>query len=136
MRKIWKIILHCSATPEGKDVTIDDIRRWHTLPRNKGGNGWRDIGYHYVVHRDGSVHRGRDEAATGAHCAGHNSDSIGICYIGGLSTDGKPKDTRTPAQRATLQKIVGELLQKYPEAKVYGHKDFNKYKACPSFDKL
>ena len=91
-RYINEIIVHCSATPEGKDFTVTDIKKWHLA------RGFSDIGYHYVIYRDGSVHTGRDESKIGAHCTGHNSYSIGVCYIGGCSTDGKtPKDTRTDA---------------------------------------
>ncbi len=91
MRRITEIIIHCSATPEGKDFTVDDIRRWH-LARH-----FADIGYHYVIYRDGSVHKGRAENIAGAHCLGHNAHCIGFCYIGGVAKDGKtPKDTRTP----------------------------------------
>lgn len=90
MRRINDIILHCSATPEGKDFSVQDIDRWH---REKG---WDGIGYHYVVYRDGSVHVGRSIDKAGAHCVGHNAHSIGVCYIGGLARDGKTaKDTRT-----------------------------------------
>lgn len=83
MRRITEIIIHCSATPEGKDFTVEDIRRWH-LARH-----FADIGYHYVVYRNGSVHKGRAENIAGAHCLGHNANSIGICYIGGVAKDGK-----------------------------------------------
>ena len=127
-RKITEIIVHCSATPEGKDFTVADITRWHKQ------RGFRTIGYHYVVYRDGSVHTGRPEGEIGAHCTGHNAVSIGICYIGGLATDGKtPKDTRTPEQREALLMILRRLRAKYPNAKIYGHRDFAA-KACPSFD--
>ena len=129
MRKIRKIILHCSATAEGRAFTIDDIRRWHIR-----GNGWKDIGYHYVVHLDGSIHQGRKEEAVGAHCRGHNHDSIGVCYIGGAAADGAtPKDTRTPQQRAALDRLVGDLQGRYPEAGVYRHRELNPGKTCPSF---
>ena len=87
MRKINEIIVHCTATPEGKDFSVADIDRWH---RARGFDG---IGYHYVVCRDGSVHKGRDVAKSGAHCKGHNAGSIGVCYVGGMTADGKtPKD--------------------------------------------
>ena len=135
MRKIRKIIVHCSATPEGKPFTADDIRKWHTTPKDKGGRGWRDIGYHYVIHLDGSVHKGRSEEMQGAHCAGYNSFSIGICYIGGLAADGKtPKDTRTPRQKEALVNLINDLKARYPEAEVSGHNNLSRYKACPSFD--
>lgn len=126
-RKIDKIILHCSATPEGKDYTVAQIRQWH-LARN-----FSDIGYHYVIYRDGSVHRGRSENKIGAHTTGYNSHSIGICYIGGIVRDGKtPKDTRTEAQRSALVKLLRELRERYPSATIHGHNEFAN-KACPSF---
>lgn len=128
MRRIDKIILHCSATPEGKPFTVEDIRRWHK------GNGWSDIGYHYVVHLDGSVHAGRPESMVGAHCRGYNGSSIGVCYIGGLTKDGrKPKDTRTPAQKTAMEFLVAELMRRYPGATLHGHNEFNPMKACPCF---
>lgn len=127
-RKITEIIVHCSATPEGKDFTVADITRWHNQ------RGFRTIGYHYVIYRDGSVHTGRPEGEIGAHCTGHNAVSIGICYIGGLAADGKTaKDTRTPEQREALLMLLRHLRKKYPGAKIYGHRDFAA-KACPSFD--
>lgn len=129
MRKINKIIIHCAATPEGKDFTVAQIRSWHVK-----GRGWKDIGYHYVIYRDGSVHNGRPIEQPGAHTAGHNANSIGICYIGGISNDGKktPKDTRTTAQRVALVNLVKQLKLKYPNATIHGHNEFAN-KACPSF---
>ena len=127
-RNIKELIVHCSATPEGKDFTVADIKKWH-LQR-----GFSDIGYHYVIYRDGTVHKGRDESISGAHCLGHNTISIGICYIGGVASDGKtPKDTRTDAQKKALIGLLKELKRKYPKAVVHSHKDFAN-KACPSFD--
>lgn len=127
-RKITEIIVHCSATPEGKDFTVIDIATWHKQ------RGFRTIGYHYVIYRDGSVHLGRPEGEIGAHCTGHNAVSIGICYIGGLAADGKtPKDTRTKEQHEALLMLLRRLRAKYPNAKIYGHRDFAA-KACPSFD--
>ena len=132
MRKINKIIIHCSATPEGKDYTVAQIRQWHTTPQPKG-NGWRDIGYHFVIYRVGTGHKGRPIELIGAHCAGYNANSIGSCYIGGCATDGKtPKDTRTEAQWAALIQLVSELKASYPSATVHGHNEFAA-KACPSF---
>lgn len=130
-----RIIIHCSATPEGKPFTIDDIRRWHTLPVGRGGRGWKDIGYHYVIHLDGSVHAGRPETMIGAHCIGQNSRSLGICYIGGLAADGKtPKDTRTPSQKAALLTLIADIRRRHcNRMRVYGHRDFAP-KACPCFD--
>lgn len=129
MRTINEIIVHCSASPEGLNVTAADIRRWHTA-----GNGWSDIGYHFVVRIDGTVEPGRPLAQPGAHCRGHNARSVGICYVGGLGADGRtPKDTRTPAQRAALLSLLRELKQQFPAAAIHGHRDFAA-KACPSFD--
>jgi N-acetylmuramoyl-L-alanine amidase len=129
-RMIKEIIVHCTATPEGKDYTVNDIRRWH---REKG---WSDIGYHYVVYRNGQIATGRDVDLQGAHCAegGHNRYSIGVCYVGGMTRDGRsPKDTRTPQQRSALLSLLTDLKMLYPEAKIYGHRDFA-HKDCPCFD--
>lgn len=127
MRHIDDIILHCTATPAGRHVTVSDIDRWHRQ------RGWASIGYHFVIYLDGTVHRGRPVAQIGAHCSGHNAGSIGICYVGGLSSDGlTPTDTRTPAQCAALHRLVHELLQSYPHATVHGHNDYAP-KACPCF---
>ena len=126
-RNITEIIVHCSATIEGKDYTINDIDRWH---RARGFNG---IGYHYVIYRDGSINKGRDESISGAHCTNHNYCSIGICYIGGLDKNSKPKDTRTDEQKESLLNLIKELKQKYPKAKIYPHYKFAN-KACPCFD--
>ena len=130
MRKINKIIVHCSATPEGKDIKTETIKDWHV-----NGNHWKDIGYHYVIELDGSIHKGRDESVIGAHCSGQNTDSIGVCYVGGIDKSGKAKDTRTTAQKAALLKLLKELRAKYPKAIIQGHRDFpGVAKACPSFD--
>lgn len=128
-RTITEIIVHCTATPEGKDYTVDDIRKWHKE------RGWSDIGYHYVIDRKGHILTGRDVDTIGAHCEGHNAHSIGVVYIGGVSAlNGKPKDTRTLAQKAGLIRCLTELKSIYPQAKIYGHCDFTKSKPCPCFD--
>lgn len=128
IRNIKEIIIHCSDTPEGKDFTVDDIRKWH-LARN-----FSDIGYHYVIYRDGSVHEGRDVNISGAHCTNHNSISIGVCYIGGRAAVGAtPKDTRTEAQKKSLIDLLKKLEKLYPNATIHGHCEFA-VKACPSFD--
>ena len=128
MRKIDKILVHCAATPEGKDFTVEDIDKWHKA------RGFKKIGYHFVIYNDGSVHEGRNIEEIGAHCTNHNSRSIGICYIGGVAKDGKtPKDTRTEPQKIALLELLKELKVKYPKAEIYGHRDFAN-KACPSFD--
>lgn len=129
MREINKLIIHCSATPECKDIKTETIRSWHI-----NGNHWKDIGYHYVIELDGSVHKGREESVIGAHCSGQNIDSIGICYVGGVAKDCKtPKDTRTEAQKQSLVKLLKELKQKYPKATIHGHSEYAN-KACPCFD--
>lgn len=127
MRTIKQIIIHCSDTKEGDHFTKADIDRWHKE------KGYSCIGYHYVIYLDGSIHKGRTEDEIGAHCLGKNSTSIGICYIGGKNADGEPKDTRTDKQKAALLNLLKKLKQKYPKAKVYGHRDFAK-KDCPCFD--
>lgn len=128
IRKIDKIIVHCSATPEGRAVSVDDIRRWHRE------RGFRTIGYHYVVYLDGSIHCGRPVEEVGAHCLGQNGSSIGICYVGGLDAKSLlPKDTRTGAQRQSLRRLVERLMKCFPEATVHGHREFAA-KACPCFD--
>ena len=127
-RVIKEIIVHCSATAEGKDFTVEDVRRWHKQ------QGWSDIGYHYVIGRHGEKWTGRDVDVSGAHCEGHNRNSIGVCYIGGCAKDGKtPKDTRTLQQKAVMLSLLTELKRLYPQAKIYGHRDFAR-KDCPSFD--
>lgn len=127
-RRIEEIIVHCTATPEGKDYTIKDITQWHKQ------RGFTTIGYHYVVYRDGSVHTGRDVNVAGAHCTNHNARSIGVCYVGGLDKDGKtPKDTRTNVQKASLEILLRKLRTLYPSAKIYGHNTFSA-KACPCFN--
>ena len=138
-RNITKIIVHCSATPEGEDLTVEQIRKDHKA------QGWSDIGYHYVIYRDGSIHEGRDVNLQGAHCGdnGGNIGSIGICYIGGKERripgvaykNLKDKDTRTDAQKVALLNLLLTLRKLYPQAKIYGHRDFDKHgKTCPSFD--
>ena len=127
-RRITEIIVHCTATPEYRDYTVADIRRWHKQ------QGWSDIGYHYVVYRDGTVHEGRDVDISGAHCTGHNANSIGVVYVGGVASDGKtPKDTRTDLQKTALLSLLLNLRRMYPKAEIHGHRDFAN-KACPSFD--
>lgn len=132
MRKIDKIIVHCADTPEGRDVKAAEIKQWHTAKPPKG-NGWKDIGYHYVIDLDGTIEPGRPIEEAGAHCSGQNAYSIGVCYVGGCDKDMKPKDTRTPAQKEALLSLLKYLVAKYPGAKIYGHRNFSN-KPCPSFD--
>lgn len=129
MRKINYIIIHCSATKAGQDFHASDIDRWHKE------RGWDGIGYHQVVDLDGTVEPGRPESKAGAHCKGHNADSIGICYIGGLDKNGNPADTRTELQKAALAGLVAGYKSRFPNAKVVGHRDMpNVHKACPCFN--
>jgi N-acetylmuramoyl-L-alanine amidase len=127
MRKIDEIIIHCSATKEGKSFYAKDIDKWHKA------RGWKGIGYHYVIDLDGKIEKGRSEDQIGSHCVGHNKNSIGICYIGGLDKDGNPKDTRTKEQKEALWDLLRQLLCKYPNATIHGHNEFAA-KACPCFD--
>lgn len=127
MREINKIIIHCSATPEGREHTVADITAWHKA------RGFATIGYHWVIYLDGTIHEGRPEEQIGAHTTGQNQNSIGICYIGGTDANGKAKDTRTDKQKVALIALVNELKEKYPKASVHGHCEFAA-KACPSFD--
>ena len=129
MRKIDKIILHCAATPEGRDIKMETIKSWHVK-----GNGWSDIGYHYVIELDGTIKEGRPMHRSGAHTKGHNATgSIGVCYIGGVDKNKKPKDTRTNAQRTAMDELIADLMKEHKGASVHGHNEFSA-KACPSFD--
>ncbi len=128
MRTISLIILHCSAVKPTQHSTAAQINRWHRRL------GWSGIGYHYVVLRDGTIERGRPESVAGAHCAGHNRHSIGVCYEGGLDAQGHPSDTRTPEQKETLLGLLADLRRRYPGAIILGHNHLNRYKACPCFD--
>lgn len=125
-RKIDKIIIHCSATSEGVNITPSTIKHWHIQ------RGFKDIGYHFVVTLDGRVHVGRPLSEVGAHTKGQNSHSIGICYVGGLK-NGQPFDTRTDAQKDTLFRLIKELRHSFPNATIHGHNEFAN-KACPCFD--
>ena len=127
MRDLNRIILHCSATREGKDFSVDTIREWHV-----NGRGWSDIGYHWVIRLDGSIEVGRPLEKSGAHTKGHNKDSVGVCYIGGCDADGKPKDTMNPEQEKAWRMIVLSLRTLYGDLTIHGHNEFAK-KACPSF---
>ena len=124
------IILHCSATREGQDIKAKTIKQWHK------DRGFDDIGYHYVIDLDGTIEKGREEDLVGAHCKGHNATSIGICYVGGCDKNMKPKDTRTPEQKRSMLSLVRKLVNKYkiPVTQIWAHHDFDKHKACPSFE--
>ena len=141
MRKINYIVVHCSATREGCTLTSEALEAEHRR------RGFRTTGYHYYIRRDGTVLGTRSLELPGAHCRGHNKYSIGICYEGGLDENGKAADTRTPRQKEALHHLVKELLQRYPEAKVVGHRDLSpdtnyngivdpweRIKECPCFE--
>lgn len=134
------MVIHCAATEAGAVFTAADIKQWH-LQR-----GFKDIGYHYVIRLDGTLETGRPLEQEGAHAAGYNTRSIGVCYVGGM-LKGKAHDTRTPAQRITLRTLAGLFKAIYPTLKVVGHRDLsvdlngdgaitpNEWiKDCPSFD--
>ena len=129
MRRITLIIVHCSANKAGSALRMADIDRYHR------SLGWNGCGYHYVIPTDGTIEQGRPEEMIGAHCVNHNRHSIGVCYIGGLSTDGvTPADTRTEAQKRALQTLLGDLRKRYPNALVLGHCDLDYRKPhCPGF---
>ena len=128
-RYINEIILHCSATPASRDIGAKEIRDWHVK-----GNGWQDIGYHFVIRRSGDIESGRPMDQAGAHCIGHNATSVGICLVGGVKEDGKtPEDNFTDAQFDMLAELIRALRVIRPKTKIYGHNEFAN-KACPVFD--
>lgn len=128
MRPINLIIIHCSATPEGREVSAAEIDGWH---RARGFSG---IGYHYLIHLDGKTEACRPLEKIGSHCFGQNQNSIGICYVGGVDKTNKPKDTRTAEQKAALRSLVKVLLEQFPDARIAGHNEFTPNKACPCFN--
>ena len=143
MRTITLIIIHCSATRVDRRYTFRQCRQDHRA------RGYKDIGYHYYITRDGQVHEGRPLWQEGAHCLGHNRHSIGICYEGGLSLLGLPADTRTPAQRQSLRALLTRLHEQFPSAIILGHRDLSPdlggngkvelsewVKFCPCFDAI
>ena len=134
MKKVEKIIIHCSATREGDDsINAEVIDRWHKK------RGWKGIGYHFLVLIDGSIEPGRMINKCGAHTKGLNCSSISICYVGGVESErdskGKypAKDTRTSEQKETMLELLHVLRKMYPDAKIHSHRDFAA-KECPSFD--
>jgi len=128
-RPIDKLIVHCSYTPPSMDIGADTIRDWHV-----NGEGWRDIGYHYVIRRDGAVEKGRQDAVSGAHTYGHNNDSLGVCLVGGKAENDQRADCNfSAAQFMALVQLIRQLRQQHPDIQVYGHRDFAN-RACPTFD--
>lgn len=148
MRKIDTIVLHCAATRAGVDISAATIRQWHVTPVAKGGRGWADIGYHFVIRLDGQIEIGRPLEIAGAHVAGFNTGSIGIVYVGGVNGRGTPADTRTDAQMIAMATLVRDLCRRFPTIRrIVGHRDLSPdrdgdgvvepnewLKACPSFD--
>jgi N-acetyl-anhydromuramyl-L-alanine amidase AmpD len=130
LKSVDYIAVHCAATKPDQDIRAADIKKWHLR------KGWFDIGYHYVICRDGSVEKGREDSVPGAHVRGFNHVSLGICLVGGVAADGKtPEANFTDAQYHALFALLTDLKAKYPTAKIWGHRDFpNVNKACPSFD--
>lgn len=136
------LVIHCTATPEGREVSAAEIRRWHTAPVSQGGRGWKQVGYTDMVHLDGRIERLADnnedanvdpwEVTNGA--AGYNSVSRHIVYVGGCDNHLAPKDTRTEAQREALKRYVEDFHARFPQVKIVGHHELNPGKACPSFD--
>lgn len=128
-RSTHTIIHHCAATPEGKNFTVEQIDQWH---KNRG---WRGIGYHFYIDLDGVVFAGRPLNEIGAHVAGHNTGTIGICYCGGVASDGKtPKDTRTEKQKQAQMALTKALVRdNWDIERIAGHNEYA-MKACPSFD--
>lgn len=142
-KKLKYLVIHCTATPAGREVTADDIRRWHTSPVSQGGRGWKQVGYTDLFHLDGRVERlvrnNEDmnvdpwEVTNGA--AGYNSVSRHIVYAGGVDANdvNKAVDTRTPAQKEALKRYVLDFHKRFPGVKIVGHNQLAA-KACPSFD--
>lgn len=142
MAKLKYLVLHCTATPEGREVTSNEIRAWHTNPVSKGGRGWKQVGYTDMIHLDGRVERlvenNEDanvdpwEITNGAK--GYNSTSRHVVYVGGVARDRKtPRDTRTPAQLKAMESYVKDFHRRHPDVKIVGHNELAA-KACPSFD--
>lgn len=128
MREINKIIIHCTATPKGRHVSVQEIYQWHIA------RGFNDIGYHYVIDINGVTHEGRPISRIGAHCKGYNTGSIGITYVGGCDKYLEPLDTRTKEQKQALVKLVNTIKNSHPnDITVHGHYEFSD-KTCPNFD--
>lgn len=141
MARLQRLVIHCTATKPGREVTSDQIRSWHTGPVWAGGRGWKQVGYTDMIHLDGAVERlvGNNEDAhvdpweitNGAK--GYNTTSRHIVYVGGLDADGTPADTRTPAQLTALEAYVRDFHRRFPQVRIVGHNELAA-KACPSFE--
>jgi N-acetyl-anhydromuramyl-L-alanine amidase AmpD len=129
MRKIDLIVIHCSATKRSQDFSLEDLEACHKA------RGFKTTGYHYYITKDGQLHPCRPEEMVGAHARRYNAHSIGVCYEGGLDEQGRPADTRTPAQKAALVALLRSLKVDYPDALILGHRDLPWVtKKCPGFD--
>ncbi len=123
------IVVHCSATHHNQDIGVREIDKWH---RNQG---WQKIGYHKVIRRNGEIENGRGDEEIGAHAHGYNPISLGICLVGGIDESGKSENNFTFAQFESLAELLEKYTQRYPLAKVVGHRDLPKVKKdCPCFD--
>lgn len=129
MREIDAIVIHCSYTPPSMDIGVREIYDWHV-----NDNGWKDIGYHYVIRRNGNIEIGRPEHTPGAHVAGHNHNTIGLCLVGGQSQTGRNPSNFTKEQYLSLNKLIDDLKSRYPKVKIRGHRSYNPGKLCPQFD--
>ncbi|HBO3276633.1 TPA: N-acetylmuramoyl-L-alanine amidase [Pseudomonas aeruginosa] len=128
-RSITKyLVVHCAATKPSMDIGLREIRQWHRQ------RGWLDIGYHFVIRRDGTVELGRPVNTIGAHVADHNYESVGVCLVGGIDATGAPENNFTDAQFKSLRELLDKLKVDYPSAKIVGHRNLDRNKACPSFD--
>jgi len=131
MRLLTTIIVHASATPPNMRIGVREIRQWHTEPPRN----WSDIGYHFVIRRDGTREEGRPIETIGAHTKGYNSNSIGICMVGGVDDSNKPDANYSLSQYLELSKLIRELVDEHPTIdKLKGHRKFSSMKACPCFD--
>lgn len=119
MKPVKLLVVHCSATPANRDIGVAEIRAMHKA------KGWRDIGYHYVIRRDGMVEKGRADTVMGAHVTGHNDGSLGICLVGGVKPDLKAEINFTPAQFAALRELLTKLQGKFPGSRICGHRDLS-----------
>ena len=110
------------------DIGLTEIRKWHVQD-----NGWRDVGYHYIIRRNGEVELGRSNRDTGAHAAGYNHKSVSLCMVGGMAEDNSAENNFTAQQWTALLDLVKQLKSNYPDADVIGHNEISE-KECPSFD--
>jgi N-acetylmuramoyl-L-alanine amidase len=140
-RRIGLIAVHCTATLAGRPFDVAAIRAMHKA------QGWSDIGYHWLIGINGERWEGRPESIAGSHIKGHNAGSIGVCYVGGIGTNGRPADTRTDLQKQELADLLKDKRRQYPRARIRGHRDMSPdkdgdgvverhewLKECPCFD--